>query len=227
MENKNSKNNDEGIVKTTVKTSKRLPHDLRVELYYNSKELHNSGMGCRKIQCEIMRRYGVDVSKTSISSWLREIHLPQREAYNRPTLDSSKVAWLAGVAVGDGTLKVKRDGSRLFELYVNDRDFVEGCAVVLARVMGKERPYSVSRHKDGRYYVNVQSRVLVDFLLDERNVLVMLEKLPGAFIRGFFDSEGCVTGSIDRHGGFRYYISASNTDRDLLGKYRQNWRKWA
>ena len=77
---------------------RRIPHDLRLELYRRVLELHKSGMSYRKIQRVISEEYGVKIGRSHISYWVRGVHTPEREPYNR--LDLSKrreLAWVAGM----------------------------------------------------------------------------------------------------------------------------------
>ena len=84
--------------------SRCLPRELRIKLY-GVVALRRGGLTYRGIIGEVWRRYGVRLSKSSISEWLRGIHNP----YNGrriPSLEllkpSEELAYVIGVKVGDG-----------------------------------------------------------------------------------------------------------------------------
>jgi len=84
--------------------SRCLPRELRIKLY-DVVALRRGGLTYRGIIGEVWRRYGVRLSKSSISEWLRGIHNP----YNGrriPSLEllkpSEELAYVIGVKVGDG-----------------------------------------------------------------------------------------------------------------------------
>jgi intein-encoded DNA endonuclease-like protein len=84
--------------------SRCLPRELRIKLYV-VVALRRGGLTYRGIIGEIYRRYGVRISESSISEWLRGVHNP----YNGrriPSLEllkpSEELAYVIGVKVGDG-----------------------------------------------------------------------------------------------------------------------------
>jgi intein-encoded DNA endonuclease-like protein len=85
--------------------SRCLPRELRTKLYDVVVALRRGGLTYRGIIGEIYRRYGVRISESSISEWLRGVHNP----YNGrriPSLEllkpSEELAYVIGVKVGDG-----------------------------------------------------------------------------------------------------------------------------
>ncbi len=195
---------------------RRLSHGMRLELYRRVLELREGGASYRAIQRAIKEEYGVRISRSHISYWVRGLHTPDREPYNIPDLSKrGELAWVAGVYVGDGSIKVNRKG-RFLSLKVKDRELAEVAARKLAVVMGRERPYAVGQLSDGRYYVQVQSRELADILLDRRRLLDLLEERPVEFIQAFFDCEGYASGLVSGQGSFIAKVGAANTDHALL-----------
>ena len=175
---------------------RRVPHDLRLELYRRVLELHSKGVSYRKIQRILKEEYGIEVSRSNISYWVRGLHSPLNEPYNH--IDASKkreLAWIAGAYAGDGSIKVNRKG-RFLSLKVKDKELAEEAAKKLAVLMGRDKPYAVNRMADGRYYIQVQSRELVNILLNRQRILSILEEEPAEFIRAFFDCEGYATGRV-------------------------------
>ncbi len=117
--------------------------------------------------------------------------------------------------VGDGSVRVNKK-DRFLSLKVKDRELAEEAARRLAVVMGRSKPYAVGRFSDGRYYVEIQSRELVDHLLERSNILSYLDKRPREFIQAFFDCDGYASGTIRSLGDFLGVVGLVNTDRELL-----------
>ncbi len=92
----------------TTPGGRRIPHDLRVELYHFVRELNKSGIGYRRIQKIVVERYGVWISRSNISYWVRGMHTPEREPYNKPDFSKPEMAWIAGMLAGDGSIKVNK-----------------------------------------------------------------------------------------------------------------------
>ncbi len=173
-------------------------------------------MSYREIQRIVERERGIKISRSHISYWIRGLHIPLNEPYNH--VDTSKereLAWIAGMFVGDGSIKINRKGHFLV-LKVKDRELAEAAADKLAVVLGRGERYAVNRMGDGRYYVQVQSRELVDHLRAWENILSHLERSPREFIQAFLDCEGGPIGHISASGRFFARIDVDNTDRKLL-----------
>jgi intein-encoded DNA endonuclease-like protein len=199
-----------------------LPRELRIKLYGDVVALRRGGLTYRGIIEEVWRRYGVRISKSSISEWLRGMHSP----YNGrriPSLEllepSEELAYVIGVKVGDGyTYRVRsvRKGYNYvwIGLKARDREFVEGFGRCLAKVLGSRqiRPRYVK--SSGRYVVEAESKTLYELLrkpvnLDRlRRYIEHCERCVSAFLRGFAYSEG----NVDKSG----YIYIYNTDLRLL-----------
>ena len=88
-----------------------LPRELRIKLYGDVVALRRGGLTFRGIIEEVWRRYGVRISKSLISEWLRGMYSP----YNGrriPSLEllkpSEVLAYVIGVVLGDGYPKMKR-----------------------------------------------------------------------------------------------------------------------
>ena len=86
------------------------PRELRIKLYNDVVALRRRGLTHRGIVEEIYRRYGVRISKSHISYWLRGVHSP----YNGrriPSLEllkpSEELAYVIGAKVGDGYVSKK------------------------------------------------------------------------------------------------------------------------
>jgi intein-encoded DNA endonuclease-like protein len=199
-----------------------LPRELRIKLYNDVIALRRGGLTYRGIIREAYRRYGVRISKSSISEWLRGIHNP----YNGrrvPSLEllepSEELAYVVGVVLGDGYAYMKRRAIKGYNhvwigLKAKDKEFAEEFARCLAKVLNRRQIRPRYRDDVGKYVVEVKSKTLYEFLRKPvdlerlKRCIEHCERCVAAFIRGFADSEGCV----DKHG----YIYIHNTDLRLL-----------
>jgi intein-encoded DNA endonuclease-like protein len=199
-----------------------LPRELRIKLYDDVVALRRGGLTYKEIIGEVWRRYGVRLSKSHISYWLRGVHSP----YNGrliPSLEllkpSEELAYVIGVKVGDGYTYRRRRTIKGYNpvwigLKARDREFVEELGRCLAKILGRRqiRPRYVK--SSGRYVVEAKSKTLYELLkkpVDLERLKKYIEhcdRCVAAFIRGFADSEG----SVDKNGNIIIY----NTDLRLL-----------
>jgi intein-encoded DNA endonuclease-like protein len=191
-------------------------------LYDDVVALRRGGLTYKGIIEEIYRRYGVRLSKSHISYWLRGVHSP----YNGrriPSLELLKppeeLAYVIGVVLGDGYPKMKRRVRKgyndvIIRLEAKDKEFVEEFARCHAKVLGRRQIRPRFRDDVGKYVVEVRSRKLYELLkkpvdLDRlKKYVEHCERCVAAFLRGFADSEGSVN--------IRGYIFILNTDLRLL-----------
>jgi intein-encoded DNA endonuclease-like protein len=199
-----------------------LPRETRIKLYNDVVALRRRGLTHRGIVEEIYRRYGVRISKSHISYWLRGVHSP----YNGrriPSLEllkpSEELAYVIGVKVGDGyTYRRRRTIKGYNDVWIGlnakDKEFVEEFARCLAKVLNRREIRPRYKRSSGRYVVEVESKTLYELLkkpVDLERLKRYIEHCEGcvaAFISGFADSEGCV----EKSGYIRIY----NTDLRLL-----------
>jgi len=171
---------------------------------------------------EVWRRYGVRISKSYISYWIRGVHSP----YNGrriPSLEllkpSEELAYVIGVKVGDGYAYRRRRTIKGYNpvwigLRAKDREFVEEFARCLAKVLGRKQIRPRFRDDVGKYVVEVKSKTLYELLkkpvdLDRlKKYIEHCERCVAASLRGFADSEG----SVNKRG----YIYIYNTNIELL-----------
>jgi intein-encoded DNA endonuclease-like protein len=202
----------ENITKT--KRKKIPPRELRIKMYNDVLKLRKRGLSITEIREEIYRKYRVWISESTISNWLRGVCNP----YNGrgiPSLEllepSEDLGYVIGVRLGDGYTYEEGDDCGI-GLKAKDKEFVEKFGICLGNVLGR-RP--VRPWKDaGRYAAVVVSKTLYKLLrepIDLERIKKYVEHCPkctAAFLRGLFDSEGCV-----RKEG---YIILYNTNYELL-----------
>ncbi len=194
-----------------------IPRELRIRLFDEVVGLRKRGLSYREIIDEIYRRHGVKLSKSHASYWSRGLHSPYNKGYI-PSIEllkpSEELAYVIGVKLGDGYTTKRGYNDVRVGLEVKDREFAEEfsrCLAKVLRITSKRPRYRKSRK---RYVVEVGSETLYQLLkkpVDLDRLKKYIEhcwNCVGAFLRGFFDSEGCVNK--------RGYIYLSNTDLRLL-----------
>jgi intein-encoded DNA endonuclease-like protein len=199
-----------------------LPRELRIKLYNDVVALRRGGLTYKEIAGEVWRRYGVRLSKSHISYWIRGIHNPHngRLIPSMELLEPSEtLAYIIGTVLGDGYPKIKgrvRKGYRhtIVRFEAVDREFVEEVARCIAVVLNRPPPTLKIRKGTRKYYIEVESKTLWELLKKPvdlerlRKYIEHCEKCMAAFLRGFFDAEGCVSKSG--------YILAFNTNYEVL-----------
>lgn len=121
----------------------------------------------------------------------RRLDWRKRNIY--PNLEpSSTLSYIFGVLVGDGTVTRKQPYQVL--LKVNDFPFAESFSKAL-RDIGL---HSLLRQYGGRWYGYASSKIFCDWYhsLSFEDITKIAEQYPIDFVRGFYESEGCV--SIDK-----------------------------
>jgi intein-encoded DNA endonuclease-like protein len=132
---------------------------------------------------------------------------------------SETLAYIIGAVLGDGYPKIKgrvRKGYRhtIIRFEAVDREFVEEVARCTAVVLNRPPPKLKMRKGTRKYYIEVESKTLWELLkkpIDLERLSKYIEhceKCMTAFLRGFFDAEGCVSKSG--------YILAFNTNYEVL-----------
>jgi intein-encoded DNA endonuclease-like protein len=205
-----------------VTMDRYLPRELRIKLYNDVVALRRSGLTYRGIIGEVWRKYGVRLSKSHISYWIRGIHNPHngRLIPSMELLEPSEtLAYIIGAVLGDGYPKIKgrvRKGYRhtIIRFEAVDREFVEEVARCIAVVLNRPPPTLKIRKGTRKYYIEVESKTLWELLKKPidlerlKKYIEHCEKCMATFLRGFFDAEGCVSKSG--------YILAFNTNYEVL-----------
>jgi intein-encoded DNA endonuclease-like protein len=198
---------------TKTKRRKVAPIEIRIKAFHDVHKLRKRGLSHTKIREEIYRKYGVWISLSTISYWLRGASSP----YNGrriPLLEllepSEDLANVIGVVLGDGYTRVSH--GYFIGLGAKDKEFVEEFGRRLGNVLGREP--IIPWKNAGRYVVEAVSKTLYELLkkpVDLKRIRRYVEHCPkcaAAFLRGLFDSEG----HVDKNG----YIYLLNTNYELL-----------
>lgn len=196
-----------------------------VKAYEDVLILRRQGLGYKKIRKKILEIHGIKLSLSTISYWVRSIHSPLNGGMRRfPSIEFLKpceeLSYIIGVGFGDGTalrIKHKRGYEHRIALSANDKEFVEEFAKCIAVVLGREPPKSYYVQLRRRYYTKVNDRTLFELLHEHQLEKVKpfiehCEKCKAKFLRGLFDSEGCISKTIEEKVVLKMY----NTDHKLL-----------
>ena len=213
---------DEVVVVVASEGKKKLtPRELRIKVHHRVIELRQQGRSYNEIRAAIKEEFGIVLSKSQISYWTRGIHDPHN-GRRIPSLEllepSEDLAYIIGVLCGDGSVWEKgriHKGYRRVVIYLEakDREFVEEFAIRIGRVLNRPPP-RVKVKSTGYYYVEVESRTLYELMKRPidiekiRRFVEHCEKCMAMFLRGFFDSEGCV--SEDG------YVTVANSNYELM-----------
>jgi intein-encoded DNA endonuclease-like protein len=167
----------------------------------------------REIIEEIQDQFGVRLAKETISDWVRGVSSPLNSGHLFDPKPTPELAYVIGVETGDAFLNEKRNNYQYrIRLRAVDVEFVEAFNQAVARVRGCS-PHKLWKGKNIRETeVEFGSYLLHKFLsqpLDElKPYIEHSAESVAAFLRGFFDSEGCID--------TRRNLSASNSDLRLL-----------
>jgi len=197
-----------------------LPIEERLKLYNEAIKLRKLGYGSWRIS----RILGI--SSSTVDKWLYYGKNPIRRPFPYYSLKPSpSLAYVIGVLTGDGTLTYtsskhgdkKRRYRALHILKVKDFDFAKTFSEELGKALG--RPPPPIKIADKKYYRIMFHSVELSKVLSDMNLLkAYVDQYPEAFIKGFFDAEGCVT--LKRSTMRNSRLEIANTNLELL-KYVQ------
>ena len=177
-----------------------LPLDTRLQLYGRVRELSGFGLSYRQIQEAVFGDRQVRLAKSTISVWVNGLHGPTGRLNNFWPNPTPELAYVIGVILGDGNLNIHGYNAEMI-LAVTDHDFAEEFSRCLARVLHRKIPYKIRwSERKNRWVVQGSSILLYKFLkCDWRNFKQCIEhcdRCQGAFLRAFYDSEGCISDSL-------------------------------
>lgn len=185
----------------------------QVLIHHRAKELRRLGIPYSDVLAGVKTEFGVAVRKSTLSYWSRGLHEPLGRAHDFVPNPSNELAYLIGVQKGARSLNVSKPTYNYrVRLQSIDSEFVEEFDRCLSRVLGSPKHAIWSGAGRKEIHVVGCSFLLHRFLSQPFNELKPFvehcQACVAAFLRGFFDSEGCV----DKVGA----ISASNGDKSLL-----------
>ena len=129
-------------------------------------------------------------------------------------IPSPELSYLLGVRYGDAKFDKK---GYSFGLEAKDRDFLEEFVKCIYKVTGKK--IKIWRNKRKYFLSKLGSKKLFEFMmLPLKEHKLFIEKYPIDFIRGFFDSEGCIGIYKDKRKKNTYdrKLSMCCTNREII-----------
>jgi DNA endonuclease len=191
-------------------TRKHRSLEVQQTLYTEVLRLRQKSLTYSRIIAEIELRHGVKIPKSNISDWVNSKHMPTGRTNSFQPTRSPELAYIIGVETGDGSLNFKQYNYRI-RLKAIDRDFVEEFDRCLSRVLNTARHKLWKGERENEFQLEVSSYLLYKFLRRPlRDLKPWFEddsECVSAFLRGFFDSEGCVSEGA---------LTAYNTNLELL-----------
>jgi len=173
----------------------------RKELYDLVILLRGHGVSYDEIIDQVHDRQGVWLSKSHVSDWVNGKHHPYGSIHELPPTPVPELAYVIGVAKGDGSFRAQRWSYRL-RLRVIDKEFAQEFDRCASVVTGSNRHSIQWLPKQGLWCVEVCSILLYRMLRYPFSRLKLIishcRKCAAAFLRGFFDSEASISGrSLD------------------------------
>ena len=170
----------------------------REKLYGIAMALRAEGLSYNAIIATVRKDHGVSLSKSNISGWVNGKHQPFGSVRAFDAKPCPELAYVIGVKWGDASTSVNRNHNHMIKLRVIDREFAEEFARCLSMVLGRSKPSVRWHQKTSSWHTEVSSVLLQTFLRREphelKDVVEHCRNCAGAFLRGFFDSEGWVYG---------------------------------
>jgi len=169
--------------------------------------------GCSR--CNIAKELGISIH--TVENWIYGITKPRPYVYpHAVNLNPSKeLSYVLGVYYGDGSAWKSNKGF-FIELQVKDRDFIDEFNRCISWVLNRKKIYPTYVKRE-LFKITTCSKLLYEFLkkpLEEHKIII--KNFPAEFLRGFYDSEGCVVYRKQKWGKPRIDVDVCNTDLSLL-----------
>lgn len=173
------------------------PTQERERLYLRAQELRKEGLSYNKIIARVEEECGVRLSMSHLSGWLNGKHRPFGSVRQFVPTPSANLAYIIGVKWGDASTSTNRNHMHMIKLRVKDKDFAEEFSRCLSAVLNRSPPSVNWNAKTSSWHTETSSVLLQAFLLSPANeqmkVIEHCDSCEGAFLRGFFDSEGSIS----------------------------------
>jgi intein-encoded DNA endonuclease-like protein len=198
-----------------TKTGVRLrPSVERERLYRLALHLGDEGLSYKQIMKRIEAEQGVRLRKSHLSGWITGRHRPFGYVRAFDASQCAELAYVIGVMMGDASMSVTRNYDYKIKLRVTDKEFAEEFSRCLSVILSRTPP-RVRWHEKTRlahaWHTGLSSLLLQNFLRQDLKQLTPTiqhcHSCESAFLRGFFDSEGCISG---------LRLTVSNGDLDKL-----------
>ncbi len=189
---------------------KLRPMQLRAQLHQRVLGLRQRGFRYNQIIRRVEGEFGNRLSKSRVSGWVSGSHHPCGSVRKLDTTSRPELTYVIGVIMGDASMSISHY-NYMIKLRVTDKEFEEEFARCLSVILGRPAPRVWWHEKTRAWHTELSSLLLRQFLLQPLSKLARTiqhcDACKGAFLRGFFDSEGSSSG---------HNISGYNTNLPLL-----------
>jgi DNA endonuclease len=166
-------------------------------LYHEVLELRSMGLSYNKIIAEIERTRGVRLNKSHIHGWVTGKHRPFGDVRPFDASPTPELCYVIGVKMGDASTSLTGRYNHKVKLRVKDKDFAEEFSRCLGILLKRDPPRVKWHAKTATWHTELSSVLLRRFLLQSvkelEKTVSHCESCKGAFLRGFFDSEGSIS----------------------------------
>ncbi len=183
------------VVKVLRSGVKLRPTQLRAELHLSVLELRREGLSYNQIITEVEKLFRVKLWKSHISGWVTGSHRPYGSVRVLNTNPNAELGYVIGVMMGDATMSVSHF-NYMIKLRVSDKEFAQEFARCLSVILRRTAPRVRWHEKTRLWQTELSSLFLWQFLHQRLSKLAETiqhcDVCKGAFLRGFFDSEGSI-----------------------------------
>ncbi|MDA4116128.1 MAG: hypothetical protein OK442_06200 [Thaumarchaeota archaeon] len=177
---------------------KLRPTVERERLYRRVLELRKEGLSYNAIIERVKAEHGIALSKSHVSEWINGKHRPFGYVRAFDAKPCPELAYVIGVKMGDASMSVSRNYNYKLKLRVTDKEFAEEFSRCLGSILSRNTP-RVKWHEKTRAWHTELSSLLLHKLLGQdlkrlSSTIKHCRQCEGAFLRGFFDSEGSISG---------------------------------
>ena len=191
---------------------KLRPTVERERLYRLVLELRKEGLSYNRIIERVKAEHGIALSKSHVSEWINGKHKPFGYVRAFEGKPCPELAYVIGVKMGDASTSVGHHNyNYMIKLRVTDKDFADEFSRCLGVILSRDAPRVKWHEKTHAWHTQLSSILLYNLLQQDLKRLLPTIRhcrgCEGAFLRGFFDSEGSM---YDRS------LTASNENLELL-----------
>src|SRR3990167_8959790 len=129
-----------------MKTFSDLAHSEQVSLFSKVFGLKKQGLGYKRIIKRVKLEDNVRLALGTLSYWFNnDVKMIGGENYFEAKA-SPELSYILGVMFGDGSAICDKSNQDYYlRLHVKDKDFAEKFSEYGAKVLGKEKPFSVNK----------------------------------------------------------------------------------
>jgi len=190
---------------------KLRPTVERERLYRLVLDLRKEELSYNQIIKKIQTEHGVTLRKSHLSGWINGRNRPFGYVRNFKPTPCPELAYVIGVMMGDASMSVNKNHNYMIKLRVIDKEFAEEFSRCLSVILGRTPPRVKWQERTRSWQTELSSLLLQNFLRQDLKALSPTIEhcadCKGAFLRGFFDSEGSV---------YKRTLTGSNENLELL-----------